>query len=386
MKRIILLGATGNIGQQVLEVLKKTKKYKLIAFSIGDTKDVFNKIKNILKDNLYVKAICIRNRKNINKLRYLFSNIVFFHNNQGLINLIKFVKTDVVFNALVGFVGLGPLIFALKKKINVILANKESLIVGGEIIRKILKKYKSKIFPVDSEHSGIYRCLKKIKNKKNEIKEIFITASGGAFRNLKREELKNVTPNQALLHPTWKMGNKITIDSATMINKGFEIIEAYYLFNFPISKIKILMHKESCVHAILHLKNNKYVCDVSKPNMINPICFALEINNSLKNIKIVNSLNKLNYNFNNFDIKRYPIIKYVLQAIKKKGIMPCVINAANEIAVDAFLKQQISFLDIEKIVKLSMKKFNNIKKINLKLLIKIDKKVRKWTRKVINNL
>ncbi|MCQ2796633.1 MAG: 1-deoxy-D-xylulose-5-phosphate reductoisomerase [Bacilli bacterium] len=372
MKKLILLGASGNIGEQTLSILKK-EKITLVGFSVGEKT---NKIKNVVKANPSVKAICVKHYDD--KIFNQYPKIKFFVGDKGLLQLINYVEADIVLNALVGFVGLAPTLEAIKNNIDVALANKESLVVGGELIKKALRHSKSTIYPVDSEHSAIYKCLKE--TRKRKVKEVLITASGGAFRNLKRDELNNVTAKEALKHPTWKMGPRVTIDSATMLNKGFEIIEAHYLFNFPINKIKVLMHDESYVHSILHLKDGSYIGEVNAPSMINPIRYALT-NQEHVDVKKVQSLKEFGkFHFSKFNAERYPMVTYALKAAKMKGTMPCVINAVDEVAVDLFLKNMISFLDIERIVALSLKVFKNHKHPNLKTLIQVDKEAREWAK------
>lgn len=372
MKKLILLGASGNIGEQTLSILKK-EKITLVGFSIGEKT---NKIKNIVKANPSVKAICVKHYDD--KIFNQYPKIKFFVGNQGLLQLINYVKADIVLNALVGFVGLAPTLEAINNNIDVALANKESLVVGGELIKKALRHSKSVIYPVDSEHSAIYKCLKE--TNRDKVKEILITASGGAFRNLKRNELNNVTAKEALKHPTWKMGPRVTIDSATMLNKGFEIIEAHYLFDFAFDEIKVLMHQESYVHSILHLKDDTYIGEVNAPSMINPIRYALsdQKNVDVKKVKSLKEFGK--FHFAEFNAKRYPMVTYALKAAKMKGTMPCVINAVDEVAVESFLKNMISFLDIERVVALSLKVFKNHKHPNLKMLIQVDKEAREWAK------
>lgn len=379
MKNLMILGISGNIGEQALEVLSTNKTYNLVSFSLGNRIDV---IPSILVNHKEVKDICVKNKEDYLKLKEEYPTINFYYGDEGLLELIRNSNVDLVLNALVGFVGLKPTLEAIKKNINIALANKETLVVGGELILKALKTSKSKIIPVDSEHSAIYKCLKA--TKKKNVAEVLITASGGAFRDLSRRQLNYVTVEEALHHPTWKMGKKVTIDSASMLNKGFEIIEAYYLFRIPLKKIKVLMHKESNVHSILHLKDGTYLGEVNLPSMKNPIAYALKGKRGPEDVKHVNNLSEFgNFTFSEFDSKRYPMVKYAIKAIRKKGIMPCVLNAADEIAVEAFINKKIKFLDIEKIIKLSLKSFNNIKHPSLEEIINIDKEVRDWAIKVI---
>jgi len=380
MKKLMILGISGNIGEQALDVLSTYKKYHLVSFSLGNRIEA---IPNILKKHKHVSSICVKNEEDYLKLKEQYPSIKFYYGDEGLLNLIKDNDVDLVLNALVGFVGLLPTLEIIKKNENIALANKETLVVGGELILKALKHSKSKIIPVDSEHSAIYKCLKA--TKKRDVAEILITASGGAFRDLSRRQLARVSVDKALQHPTWKMGKKVTIDSASMLNKGFEIIEAYYLFRFPLKKIKVLMHKESHVHSILHLKDGTYLGEVNEPSMKNPIAYSLKGVRGPEGVMHVNNLNEFgNFTFSEFDPKRYPMVKYVIKALRKKGIMPCVLNATDEIAVQAFIDHKISFLDIEKIIKLALKTFANIKHPSIEEIVRTDKEVREWAKVVID--
>lgn len=374
--RIIVFGISGNIGEQALAVLREDSFYQLVGFSVGDNIKV---IPTILKAHRSVTSICVKNESDLKALKNKYPKIKFYCGNHGLIKLLEDTPAEMLLNALVGFVGLAPTLKAISLNLKIALANKESLVVGGELVKRALRHSKSKIYPIDSEHSAIYKCLKAC--KKRNVREVLITASGGAFRDLTREELKNVTAKQALKHPTWKMGKKVTIDSATMLNKGFEIIEAYYLFSFSLKDIKVIMHDESHVHSILKLKDGTYLAEVNKPNMINPIRYALKNKHLPEDVKSARTLKEFGpYHFRTFDSKRYPMVKYALIAIKKKGIMPCVLNAVDEVAVNLFLNNHIAFLDIERLVDLSLKTFKNIRHPSLKTLIKIDHEAREWAK------
>lgn len=375
-ERLIILGASGNIGEQALAVLDEKKDIALVGFSVGNNTKVIN---SIVKRHSEIKGICVKNNEDKIKLEKEYKKIKFYSGDDGLIQLLENVQSTMVLNALVGFVGLKPTLKTIELNIDLALANKESLVVGGELVNKALKHSKTILYPVDSEHSALYKCLKTVKRK--DVKELLVTASGGAFRNLTREALKNVTPKEALHHPTWKMGPKVTIDSASMLNKGFELIEAYYLFNFPMRKIKVLMHDESYVHSIVRLKNNKYIAEVNAPNMMNPIRYALYRGNIPTDLKEVNNLKEFgSYHFRAFDEKRYPMVKYALRALKKKGVMPCVLNAVDEVLVSMFLKDEITFLDIELITKLALKTFRNYHHPDVDTLVRIDKEAREWAK------
>ena len=286
-----------------------------------------------------------------------------------------------IVNALVGFVGLKPSITALENDKILCLANKESLVVGGEIINGLLAKGKGKLYPIDSEHVAIAKCLA-VDNQ--DVDKIIITASGGPFRNLKRNQLTDITPEQALAHPNWKMGKKITIDSATMVNKTFEVIEAYYLFGYDFSKIEIILNLNSYVHSIVRYNNGTYRADVGKPDMRVPIKYALYqgltdyrtiVTDNLDNIK--------NTEFGKFDIKRFPIINVANKVINEKGTLGAIFNAANEEAVRAFLNHQIPFLAIEQIINDCLKKEPNIKNPNYETLKQVDLKTRSLVKEMI---
>ena len=276
-----------------------------------------------------------------------------------------------VVNALVGSSGLEPTVEAIKKKRDIALANKETLVIGGELINKLVKKHGVKLIPVDSEHSAIMQCLNGEDN--SSIKRIVITASGGSFRNLSRNELQNVTVNDALKHPNWNMGAKITIDSATMMNKGFEVIEAHYLFGVEYDKIETVLHTESVVHSLVEFNDSSIIAHLGNPDMRVPISYALNYpvrteysGESLDLIKL-GSLH-----FEELSYKRYPLLKIAIDAGISKGLNPTTLNAANEACVSLFLNGKIKFLDIEEIVSECLNVFPNDININLDKIIERD--------------
>ena len=237
MMTVCLLGASGSIGQQTIDVmLKNPQDFDLLSFSVGKRTRC---VSYILKKFPHVKAVCIQDEKVMERYQKKYTDIIFFSGDHGLNELIKASDTDIVVNALVGFVGLKPSLTALENNKTLCLANKESLIIGGELVNRLLKQGHGRLIPIDSEHVAIRKCLSV---DKEDVDKIIITASGGPFRNLKREELTNITPEQALAHPNWKMGKKITIDSATMVNKTFEIIEAHYLFGCSYEDIEVIIN------------------------------------------------------------------------------------------------------------------------------------------------
>ena len=379
MMKVCLLGASGSIGQQTIEVmLDNPSDFDLVAFSIGHR---VRKISNILKNFPNVKAICLQDKEDAKRYQSKYTNVIFFWGDDGLNQLIKFSKADIVVNALVGFVGLKPSITTLENNKILCLANKESLVVGGELINKLLKKGLGKIYPIDSEHAAIRKCLSV---DDQNVEKIIITASGGPFRNLKREDLKIVTPEQALNHPNWNMGQKITIDSATMVNKAFEIIEAHYLFGFESSKIDTIINYNSYVHSIVQYTDGTYRLDAGKPDMRIPIKYALYQGLTDYQTIVTDDLSKIKKTaFGKLLITRYPIIKVAYQVIDEKGTLGAIFNASNEVAVRAFLDKKISFLGIEKIINYCLKKIENKKHPSYADLKRVDEETRALANKLV---
>ena len=380
MKRVCLLGASGSIGQQTLDVMEKnSSNFKLVSFSVGKQT---NKISSILKKHPSVKCVCMMEKEKVKAFEKKYPYIHFYSGDEGLLKIIT-KDVDMVVNALVGFVGLVPSIDSLKKNKILCLANKESLVVGGELINELLEQGYGKLYPIDSEHSALLKCLLV---DSNNVSKLMLTASGGAFRRLSREELIDVTPEQALAHPTWKMGKKITIDCATMINKAFEVIEAHYLYNYPYEKIGITLHDESMVHSYIIYDNGLLRLDVCKPDMRTPIKFAMFETNIPFDTVTANSLDELkDYHFHEFSFERYPIVRLAEKVIKEKGTYGAVFNAANEVAVYAFLNHEIPFLMIEEIVNKLMEENKNIIHPSLEQLIEVDRLTRGQTRAMIED-
>ena len=377
--KVCLLGASGSIGQQTLEVMQDNPNdFDLVAFSVGRR---VRKIANILKNFPNVRAVCLQDKEDAKRYQSKYTNVIFFWGDDGLNQLIKISKADIVVNALVGFVGLKPSITALENNKILCLANKESLVVGGELINKILKKSQGKIYPIDSEHAAIRKCLSV---DDQDVEKIIITASGGPFRELKRDELKDVTPEQALNHPNWNMGKKITIDSATMVNKAFEIIEAHYLFGFEAEKIETILNYNSYVHSIVRYNDGTYRLDAGKPDMRVPIKYALYQGLTDYQTIVTDDLNKIKKTkFGKLLITRYPIIKVAYQVINEKGTLGAVFNASNEEAVKAFLEKKISFLGIEKIINYCLKKVENIPSPSYLDLKRVDNETRQLVAKLV---
>ena len=376
MKKIAILGASGSIGTNTLDVIRKNKdKFDLVAFSVYSKIEIIEKI--LLEFN-NVNTVGVKSLNEIKDLIIKYPDVTFYEGEEGL-NKVASSSCDVLVNALVGFVGLIPTITAIKNKKEIALANKETLVVAGELVNKLAKENNVKIIPIDSEHSAIFQCLE----KENEINKVIITASGGPFFKKTLDELKNVTKDEALNHPTWRMGQKITIDSATMFNKAFEIIEAHYLFDVDASQIDVLIHPQSIVHSMVEFKDGSIKAHLAVSDMKIPIAYALTYPNRLNNVaKNLHLEDIYKLEFYKVDLERFYPIKLAYNALKEKGLYPCVLNAANEEAVSLFLNDKIKFYEIIKIVDETLKAFDNTKKdITIEKILAADKWAREYVRR-----
>ena len=341
MKKIALIGSTGSIGRQVLSVIKRhSDMFSLVSLSAGNNKDLFLSQVKEFKPKIATAISPVK----IDKTEY--SETEFFFGEDAFTNAI-IDEADIVVVSLVGFKGIVAVLDAIKKGKNIALANKESLVVGGNIVMKLAKEKGVSIVPIDSEHSAVWQALSFDFNM--PFSKIILTASGGAFRDYTEEQLKTATAEDALRHPNWDMGAKITIDCATLVNKAFEVIEAKWLYNAPFSKIDVIIHRESIIHSIVEFPDGASICQMSYPTMELPIQTALMYperkNCDLKGVDFV-KLGKLT--FSPLDNKRFPCFELVVNAGKQGGTYPAVVNGANEEAVKRFLEGKISYNDIYK--------------------------------------
>ncbi len=346
-KKIAILGSTGSIGKSTLGVIKENKKdFDVILLTANNN---YKKLIQQAKE-FKVKNIQIKNKKFYQKIKKTFRNSktrVF----SGDVSLKKIVpkKIDFTMSAVVGLAGLQPTIDAIKISKTVALANKETIICGWQILTKALKKYKTQIVPVDSEHFSIMELTKGISN--NDVSEIIITASGGPFLKTPIKKLKKIKPKQAIKHPNWKMGKKISVDSANMMNKVFEVVEACKLFKFDKTKYKIMIHPQSYVHSIIRFKNGLIKMILYRTDMKIPISNIInETKNNIMNEANINIKDLNNLNFQKVNTKKFPSIKLLKKCFKLGPSTPIIINAANEVLVDLFLKGKIEFLDIVKVI------------------------------------
>ena len=374
MKKVLLLGASGSIGTQTLDIIHQyPNEFELVGFSVGKN---IRKAKEILSDFKTVKNVYITDKSQAKAFKNDFKHIRVFQGKCGLKRLIHISEFDLCVDALVGFVGLEPAVRVLKKNKVLCLANKEALVAGGTLINKLLEEGKGKLYPIDSEHVALAKCLSKCDIK--DVNSLIITASGGALRNVEISKLGVQTPEDALRHPTWKMGPKITIDCATMMNKGFEIIEAYYLYHFPLNKIRVQMHDESMIHSAVELKDGSFIVDYGKPDMHEPIKWAMFEGKSDFKVYHVKSLNNFkDCHFHDYDYKRYPCTEIAKQALLEGASKMIALNAANETAVYRFLNHEIGYLDIAKFVGKKVEEQKLIRNPSLCQIKRIDRKARK---------
>ena len=373
MKKITVLGVTGSIGQQTVDVVVHHRdEFEIVAMSAGRNIDA---LEEIMKQ-LNVSHICVQNKEDIDYLENKYKDCHFYYGQDGLMTIATLPEVEIVLNAIVGFAGLLPTMEAIKAHKDIALANKETLVVAGHLICPLVKEYQVALLPVDSEHSAIFQSM----NGENhqDISKIILTASGGSFRDRTRDELADVTVEQALKHPNWSMGAKITIDSATLFNKGLEVMEARWLFNVDYDDIEVLIHPESIVHSMVEYQDTSVIAQLGTPDMRLPIQYALTyprrqplINGQRLSLNDVGSLH-----FYKPDLKRFHALALAYEAGRQGGSMPCVLNGANEQANSLFLNGRIRFLDIERLVEDAMRAHEWVDHPTLEQLLEIDQ----WAR------
>ncbi|KMY44977.1 1-deoxy-D-xylulose 5-phosphate reductoisomerase [Bacillus sp. FJAT-27916] len=375
MKNINLLGATGSIGMQTIDIIRNhPEEFKLTAVSGGRNIDGIRAIVREFKPEL----VSVLNKEDADRLKSEFQNVIIMHGDEGLIETAVYHKGDVVVNAVMGSIGLIPTMKAMEAGKTIALANKETLVTAGHIVMAASEKYGTPILPVDSEHSAIFQALQGEKSK--NIERLIITASGGSFRDKTRDELTNVTVRDALNHPNWSMGAKITIDSATMMNKGLEVIEAHWLFNLPYEQIDVLLHQESIIHSMVEFHDSSVIAQLGTPDMRVPIQYALTYPDRLPLVsaKRLNLADAAALHFKKMDFDRFPCLQYAYEAGKAGGTMPTVLNAANEAAVGLFLGGKIPFLTIESLIEQAMKRHKLIENPGLETIQEVDQDTRTY--------
>ena len=379
MKKITVLGSTGSIGTQSLEVIKAhPDRFRVEALTCGKNK---KKLEEQIEKFRPAFAVTER-EEDAHDLMRKFPRTEFSWGEKGLIEAAE-GGCDMVLNALMGMRGLAPTYAAIQAGKDIALANKETLVAGGELVMDAAAKAGVKLLPVDSEHSAIFQCLEG--NQNRPIKKILLTASGGPFRGYTKEQLEKVTLAQALKHPKWNMGAKITIDSATMMNKGLEVIEAKWLFDVEAEKIQILVHPQSIVHSAVEFMDNSVIAQLGVPDMRIPISLALGYPDRLKNgereLDFFGEGSNLTFEKPNPEV--FGCISLAYEAIARGGSCPAVMNAANEVLVAAFLEEKIRFVDIEKTLACILNAHKTAYNLDLEGILEIDKETRKLTREIL---
>lgn len=382
-KNVAVIGSTGSIGRQTLDIIAQhPDKFSAEVLTANTQADLL--IEQALKFNPNVVVIADKTQYAKVKEALSQTDIKVFAGKESIDDVVQMDCIDIVLMALVGFAGLSPTIKAIEKGKLIALANKETLVVGGEYVMRLAKQNNTAILPVDSEHSAIFQCL--IGEINNEINKIYLTASGGPFRNLNSEELSKVSVAQALNHPNWAMGKKVTIDSATLMNKGFEMIEARWLFDIKPSKIEAVIHPQSIIHSMVEFEDGSIKAQLGIADMRLPIQYALSFPDRLPN-----SSEKLDiYKYSTLTFEKpnrelFPCLDMAYYAIEKGGNVPAIMNAANEVAVEAFLKEKIKFIEIGNIIEKAFNTFAFVEKPSLEDYFKTDELVKEQLKKEILN-
>ena len=382
-KKITILGSTGSIGCNALDVVRSfPEQFKIIGLSAYSNIDLLKKQIKEFKPQF----VSVADENSAYNLEKEFKNITIFTGKEGL-KQISIIKVDIVLCAVVGAIGLEPLLNAIENKNNIAIANKEPLVMAGRLITKKVKEHAVKLIPVDSEHSAIFQCL--IGHDVNTVEKIYLTASGGPFYNKSIKDLEKVTPAEAIKHPRWSMGKKISIDSATLMNKGLEIIEAMWLFGLQESKIDVVIHPQSIVHGLVEFFDGNMLAHLGPTDMKLPILFSFTYpERSLKSIKKINIKELSNLTFDYPDEKKFPCLKIARIVAQGGGLQPTVLNASNEVAVQSFCEGKIRFTDIYKVVEkvLEQNLYTNCNNYNLETVLNVDKEVRKKTHETIRQL
>jgi len=381
MKNIGILGSTGSVGKQALEVISQYPNKFNVKYLTCNTN-----YKELIEQTILYKPdfICVADETTYNTFKKYVKSKSIKHKYEirRLESLTKDEDIDIVLNAISGYQGLEPTLNVLNSGVDIAISNKESIVQAGHIVTKLAKKNDVNIFPVDSEHSALWQCM--IGEDKSTIKRLILTASGGPFRLLDKNKFNKITKEDALKHPNWSMGNKITIDSATMMNKGFEVIEAFWLFNIDINKIEIVVHPQSIIHSMIEFIDGSIKAQLSVPDMRLPIQYAFsyperyELKNSIQND--FSQLRRID--FEPVDLDKFKCIKLAYDAIKLGGTYPVVLNVANDVAVNLFLNDKISFLKISETIMKVMEKHSSINKPNINDI----REVTKWTENFILNI
>ncbi len=382
-KGIAILGSTGSIGTQALQVIADyPDRFEVEVLTANSNVDLLAAQARKFLPNVVV----IGEEKHYDKLQGLLADlhVKVYTGEEAISDVIQMEGVDLVLTAMVGYAGLKPTLLAIEAGKDIALANKETLVVAGKLIIDAARRNGVSILPVDSEHSAIYQCL--VGEGFNKIEKIILTASGGPFRRMSMDELLRVTPDEALKHPNWDMGAKITIDSASLMNKGFEAIEAKWLFNLKPDQIEVVVHPQSIIHSMVQFEDGSIKAQMGLPDMKLPILYAFGFPERIKSDFPRLSFDDLNeLSFEKADVKRFPNLMLAYMAMEKEGNMPCVLNAANEIVVNAFLRKKLSFMKMPEVIQRTMEGITYIKHPDLSDFEKTDKESRQFALSLIKD-
>lgn len=381
MRGISILGSTGSVGSQTLDVVREQQdEFKVLGLSTNQNIDLLEK--QIYEFKPIAVCVMMEEKAKELKKRLADNKIEVYAGMEGLIKVATIENLDLMINSVVGAIGIQPTICAINKGIDIALANKETLVSAGSLVMKAASKQGVKILPIDSEHSAIFQCIQG--NKNNNISHILLTASGGPFRGKIKEELVHIGPKEALKHPTWSMGKKISIDSATLMNKGLEVIEAKWLFDIEVDKIRVTIHPQSILHSAVEYEDGAIIGQLGEKDMKVPIAYALNYPfrkaNSFPKLDLV-SIGSLT--FENPDMKTFECLKLAFEAIKIGGTVPAVLNAANEKAVELFLSERIAFLDIAKLIEKAIFHHRKILEPTLEDILSVDQWAKSYVADIV---
>lgn len=382
MKKISILGSTGSVGRQTLDVVRENKdKFEVVAISANSSVELLlEQIKEFRP-----KYVAVYNENSANKLREMIPknlNIEVLSGMEGLKTISSLDEVDILLTAIVGMIGLVPTLCAIKKGITIALANKETLVTAGQLVMSEARKYNVDILPVDSEHSAIFQCLNGESHK--EIDKLILTASGGPFRGKSKKDLLHVTKNEALKHPNWSMGRKISIDSSTLMNKGLEVIEAKWLFDVDYKDIDVVVHPQSIIHSMVQFVDSSIIAQMGCPDMKLPIQYALSYPD-----RILNNFERLDFakwstlTFENPDLETFPCLKLAYDTLKMGGTYSAVLNSANEVLVNEFLEDKIGFYDIPYYIEKTLEHHSSISEPTLEEILEVDRWTREFVKKSI---
>jgi len=382
-KGIAILGATGSVGTQALDVIRAfPDKFEAVVLTCGSNAELLIKQALEFKPKSVVVTDPIQYKKV--KEALAFQDTTVLYGEEGLIEVVQYAEIGIVLNAIVGSAGLKPTVMAIQSRKDIALANKETLVVAGELIMALVKQYGVNMLPVDSEHSAIFQCL--VGEEQNPIEKIYVTASGGPFRGRKRDELLQVTKAQALKHPNWSMGAKITIDSASLMNKGLEVIEAKWLFDLAIDQVDVIVHPQSIVHSLVQFKDGSMKAQMGVPDMKLPIQYALTYPARFENnFERFNFMDYPTLHFEKADMETFRNLALAYETLRAGGNKSCILNAANEVVVAAFLADKIGFLEMSDVIENTLEKVEFIANPTLEDYLETDRLARLITKEIIKD-